>query len=99
MRLLVRMVLPISLASGRGNSYETFECVVQRVHKPVHWNGRTAFVHVDVDLPDQFSAIAPPALRNRDGTYQLEAVIAFNAKSLGAFLASDAAVLDLRDPK
>lgn len=99
MRLLVRMVLPVSLTSGRGNVYETFECVVQRVRKPVHWNGRTAFVHVDVDLPDQFMAIAPAALRNRDGTYQLEAVVAFNAKSLASFLASEAAVLDLRGPK
>ncbi|MBU7436502.1 hypothetical protein [Paraburkholderia fungorum] len=93
------MVLPESLTSGRGNAYETFECAVDRVYKPIHWNGRTAFVRVDVDLPDRFKAIAPAALRNRDGTYQLEAVVAFNAKSLAAFLASDAAMLDVRNPK
>lgn len=91
MRLLVRMVLPFAST----DSYETFECRVQRVIGPaIKRESGGAFVFADVDLPEQYHSYAVKKGWNADGTYRVEAVVRQNRRSLAAFLASGAGELD-----
>jgi hypothetical protein len=82
----VRIPLPFSSTEG----YETFECVVVRVRRPVVApKADAAYITADVDLPAKYREFANPRLFRADGTYPVEAVIAHNRRSLAAFLASN----------
>lgn len=86
MRLLVRMPLPFQSTEG----YETFECVVARVRRPVIAPKKAAaYLYADIDLPEKYRAFANLRLFNADGTYPVEVVVAYNRRSLAAFLASN----------
>jgi hypothetical protein len=80
--------MPLPFESTQG--YETFECVVVRVRRPVIAPKKSAaYIAADVDLPPKYRDLANPRLFNADGTYAVEAVIAHNRRSLAAFLASN----------
>lgn len=94
MRLLVRMPLPFASTEG----YETFECVVVRIRRPVIAPKKSAaYIGVDVDLPAKYREFANPKAFNADGTYPVEAVIGFNRRSLADFLASSDDERDVRE--
>ncbi|WP_186195654.1 hypothetical protein [Burkholderia gladioli] len=86
MRLLVRMLLPISLAAKSREAFEVFECVAQWIRGPARGTGTDAVIDVDIFLPDQYLPFASPFRWNRDGTYRVQARVFDNRRTLGDFL-------------
>ncbi|MGK8889953.1 hypothetical protein [Burkholderia gladioli] len=88
MRLLVRMLLPISLAAKSREAFEVFECVAQWIRGPVRGAGPEAVIDVDIFLPEQYVPFASSFRWNRDGTYRVQARVSDNRRTLCDFLES-----------
>ena len=84
MRLLVRMTMPFACIEGA----ESFETIVRRVRRAQDDPDCDVVVLADIDLPPKYREFANARRWNPDGTYQVEALVKFNRRSLADFIAS-----------